>query len=154
MNRFLAYSGAPGRFLYVPRALAKDFSAHLRVYDASRSTINLGTEIPIVSSSAFRYGRFGLSGVPLNPRFRNTLRLYAAEPTEVRVTMGAETHLVALRGSGDSFTPAYAMFSDFPTGAGYTTVIVEPVDPSSAGVWGFISVTNNETQSITTITPQ
>lgn len=149
---YIERSGTPGRFIGVPREDDEHFSAHLRVYDASRSLDNFGTAIPIVRYSEFRHQPFALTGVPLHPRFRNTLRLYAAEETRVRVKIGEQTHVLTLRGNSEPYEPAYAMFSGFPDGSGYVSVIVEPEGPAS--VWGFISVTNNESQHITTITPR
>lgn len=145
----VAYEGKPGRFLYIAPDQAKDFSANLRVYDTSRAAENFGTEIPIVRASAFRTTPFALLGMPGDPRFRGTLRLYADRPTTVTVRFGNTASVVTLHGGATVLDPAYAQIGNVPGGR----VIVEP-DPNGAPVWGFISVTNNETQHITTITPR
>ena len=150
---FAFQTGSPGRFIEVPLDQAEDLSLSLRVYDTSRAAENFGTEIPIVRTRDFRSKPFALTGVPLDPRFRNTLRLYSARPTTVEVKIGNETHHLTLPGSQHHFDPSYAQLTAFPTGTGVTDVIVTPAEHGPA-VWGFISVTNNETQHITTITPQ
>ena len=146
-------TGTPGRFIEVPHSQADDLSLNLRVYDTSRASENFGTEIPIVRRSDFRRNTFALLGAPLDPRFRNTLRLYATGETTVQVKIGSETHELTLRAGQHVFDPAYAQFGAFPTGSGTANVIVTPEENGPA-VWGFISVTNNETQHITTITPR
>ena len=145
----VAYEGTPGRFIYIAADQAKDFSANLRVYDTSRSAENFGTEIPIVRASEFRTTPFALLGVPRDARFRSTLRLYADRPTTVTVRFGDTASLVTLHGGATLHDPAYAQLGDVPGGR----VVIEP-DPNGPAVWGFISVTNNETQHITTITPR
>jgi len=148
-------TGTPGRFLEVPRERVEDLSLTLRVYDTSRSAENRGTEIPIVRTSDFRRKPFALLGVPRDPRFRNTLRLYATGPTTVRVSndVDFEPHTLTLPAGEHVFDPAYAQFTNFPTGNGAMRVYIEPAENGPA-VWGFISVTNNDTQHITTITPR
>ena len=146
-------NGTPGRFVYVAREHAHGFSANLRAYDTSRSAENFGTEVPVVRASEFTVEPFALLGVPRDARFRKTLRIYAAEPTIVTVKGLGAPRTVTLTGGGDPFTPAYAQISDFPEGTGVTDVILEPTW-AGMGVWAFITVTNNETQHITTILPR
>ena len=148
-------TGTPGRFIEIPREHTENVSLTLRVYDTSRSAENRGTEIPIVRTSDFRRKPFALLGVPRDPRFRNTLRLYATGPTTVRVSndVDFEPHTLTLPAGEHVFDPAYAQFTNFPTGNGVMRVYIEPAANGPA-VWGFISVTNNDTQHITTITPQ
>jgi hypothetical protein len=149
-------TGTPGRFIEVPREQVGKLSLNLRVYDTSRSAENFGTAIPIVPRSEFRHQPFALLGVPLDPRFRNTLRVYATGPTKVQVQIGDETQELTLRGGEHVFDPAFAQLTagSFPTGSGTTNVIITPDDPTGPAVWAFISVTNNDTQHITTISPR
>lgn len=149
---FAFQTGSPGRFIEVPFEQAEDLSLSLRVYDTSRAAENFGTEIPVVHRSEFRRKPFTLLDVPTDPRFRNTLRVYAHAETAVRVQFGNETHLLTLRPGAHVFDPAYAQFTAFPTGTQPIRVTITP-DPTGPAVWAFISVTNNETQHITTITP-
>ena len=154
-------TGRPGRFISVPEEDVAALSMNLRVHDVSRSALNFGTEIPIVRERDFILNHITLVGVPTDPRFRNTLRVYSPFPTPLFVTVGDRPPVeIHLNGSGDLFDPAYAMFTDFPVNAGTVRVTVE-VDPSivtllpiEVQMWAFITVTNNDTQAITTITPQ
>lgn len=150
----LNQTGTPGRFIEVPTERKDDLSFSLRVYDTSRSAENYGTEIPIVHTSEFRTKPFVLLGAPRDPRFRNTLRLYAENPTTVTVQIDNQTHTLFLRAGQHIFDPAYAQFTAFPTsGPVGMRVFITPAENGPA-VWGFITVTNNETQHITTITPR
>jgi hypothetical protein len=152
---FIGYDGQPGRFIDIPRTHRQTFSTSLRVYDTSRSAENFGTEIPVVPVDEFMLQPFALLGVPLDAQFRNTLRLYAETPTKVRVQIGdQEPQVVTLTAGPSESHPAYAQFSSFPTGTGTTRVIIERDNRIGPAIWGFISVTNNATQHITTITPR
>ena len=164
----IAYAGAPGSFLYVPKGDADHLAANLRVFDTSRSAENFGTEIPIVREREFTEGpddSITLLGIPSDPRFRNTLRIYSDSESGVEAVVeieGAgvsELHRVTLRSGTNLFEPGYAQFSNFPTGVGPLRVRISPVTvpiptPAPLRLWAFVSVTNNETQHITTITPQ
>jgi IPT/TIG domain-containing protein len=168
-------SGTPGRFIYVPAEEVTDLGTDLRVHDITRAALNLGTEIPVVRSREFvSTERLVLTNVPIDPRFRSTLRIYAAAATNVVVTFlsGARVgppqrieRVLHLEAGHHLFEPAYAAVSDFPaflTGTLPITVTVvqpwspfgSPPQPEPPPMWAFISVTNNETQAITTITPQ
>lgn len=143
--------GQPGLFLYMPKS-APRIQANLRVYDGSRRALNFGTEIPVVQDHEMTDEPIQLLGVPLDPRFRNTLRVYATEATFVTVEYDGVIELVPLRPGATLLDPAYAQYSNFPNGPGTIDVTIRPV--AAAKVWAFISVTNNETQLITTISPQ
>jgi hypothetical protein len=165
-------NGSPGRFVYVAADQVRDLSMNLRVHDITRGAQNFGTEIPIVRESEFRKNRIVLVGVPTDARFRNTLRIYGEMPVDVLITVGdlpaVRTKLVGgisfPGGIGisipDFSKPAYAAFSSFPTGAGTVRVIIEAdpdfvtLLPIETQLWAFVTVTNNETQAISTITPQ
>lgn len=154
----IEYTGKPGRFLYIANS-APDVFANLRVFDASRSAFNFGTEIPVIREHEFIRGPIKLLGVPLDPRFRNTLRIYALEAVPVVVNFGNESHPVTLRAGLNLFEPAYGEFNLFPVGTGTVDVTIAPVLPPVVGIepppmWAFVSVTNNDTQLITTISPQ
>lgn len=144
------YDGTPGRFVYVSREKLDAFAATLHVRDVTRSELNFGTEVPIVRSDRFAT-RILLQGVPTDPRFRSRLLMYAAERAQVTITVERRAPVTrTLEAGADIFAPAYADFSDFPIG-------VEPVNvtiDSAVPIWALVSVTNNDTQLITTITPQ
>lgn len=159
-------SQSVGRFFYVPEGRGEDLVANLRVSDNSKQAESHGVEIPVVRFDEFTANKIVLLGVPVDPKFRNTLRIYGLPEAEgvVQVSVNGVTHQVQLRPSGSLFEPAYGTFTDFPTlddlPAGQNTITVAVgrslgtglVFPSSR-FWAFISVTNNDTQHITTITP-
>ena len=104
------------------------------------------------------------ANVPTDPRFRLTLRIYGLNQGEefVNVSFHDRKLQVPLQPGRDRFTPSYAEVTDFrPLGIEQPremTVLVEvPHSDTTAPatpIWAFITVTNNLTQHITTITPQ
>jgi hypothetical protein len=157
--------GTPGRFISVLAGPAQHLAFHLRVHDVTRTALNFGTEIPVVREREMTTQAIHLIGVPADPRFRNTLRIYATDATALWVTFtdGVDEvrRTVTLVPGRDAFEPAYAMVSDFPafaSGAQQIKVTIEPLPTlhplPQPPFWAFVSVTNNETQVITTITPQ
>ena len=154
------YRGRPGAFLYLPKS-GPEPAMNLRVYDDSRGAFNFGTEIPVVHEREFTTTPIELLGVPLDPRFRHRLRIYATARTSVMVSWSDIATQVMVEPGENEFYPAYAELGDLAAGEGTIDVRVTPssITPpmpglSAPGVWAFISVTNNDTQLITTITPQ
>lgn len=161
-NPAVEYNGTPGRFIYVRRDETPNLAINLRVYDESVAATNFGTEMPVPRFSDFDARRIVLLGVPTDDRFRNLLRIYGFGPSQVTVTVEGQLPVaVFLPAPPDIFTPAYATFSQFPVGVGEVAVTIDamrgPSGPSPViefPIWGFITVTNNELQTITTITPK
>jgi hypothetical protein len=163
----IEYTGTPGRFLYVPNGQAGLLSINLRVHDSTRSALNFGTEMPVPRERDFVSPLESLHflGVPTDPRFRVTLRLYTTtvfSDAFVHID-GHGTFNVPLHPGENVFEPSYAVFSGFPTGGveplRVTVGLLENTSPISGGdlrepFWAFITVTNNETQLISTISPQ
>lgn len=158
-------TGAPGLFVYVPRPRRDDLVMQLRAFDISRETTNFGTEIPVVRENDLLQTPVTLLGVPTDARFRNTLRIYAAEESAFLIRAEGNNGIVleesVWAGPGATiFDPSYVMFNDFPTGAGPLRVTITPLVPivtppaQPVRFWAFISVTNNDTQHITVISPQ
>jgi hypothetical protein len=157
--RAVINDGTPGRFIYVARA-TNTLAAHVRVRDVTRETHNIGTEVPLVRESEFR-GLITLVNDPsvASTQYRSTLRIYSPIPTSVSVVIDFNTPItVDLRGGTTIFEPAYAAFSSFPTQP-WTTIRISAITPPittplPVPVWAFVSLTNNDTQMITTVTPQ
>lgn len=148
-------NGKPGRFLFVDQNHVEALSLNLRVFDVSRAGLNFGTQIPVVRESDFKQGRLTLLGVPGDTRFRNTLRIYAVKPVSVDVLVnGSVNRSVFVAPGATIFDPAYAQIGDLPSGGADMQIsIVEtgPTDGPPTPIWAFVTVTNNETQLITTI---
>jgi hypothetical protein len=157
----VAYTGNPGRMLWIEKNDTVDMSFNLRVHDVTRSALNFGTEIPVVRENDWAINRIVLPGVPADPRFRNTLRIYGQFPFIAKVTVGDRAPVrLTLSDTTTLFDVPYAVFSDFPISSGPVRVTIEaeslvtPVGPSTIPMWAMITVTNNDTQLISTITPQ
>jgi uncharacterized protein (TIGR03437 family) len=160
-------STSPGRFLYVPKSQAAYLTMNLRVLDVTPQSTSQGTEIPVIHASRMSTDPIILAGVPIGNRFRTTLRIYAFDPHPLfgpaiaYVTTVGAPQTVTLQPGRTLFEPAYAEFTSFPIpidrpDAGTINVIIEPRTGdffSGPPMWAFITVTSNDRQQITTITP-
>ncbi|HEX2059390.1 MAG TPA: hypothetical protein VHK90_01485 [Thermoanaerobaculia bacterium] len=170
-GRFLRFSGGTfpnGHALLVPRNEAEDVAFSLRVRDVSRVAEGFGTEIPVVRErELYRNVELTLLDVPLDPRYRAKLRLYAFDPFLTNAGPGAVITIVRANGARSEVhvplartcapkecpsTPMYAAY-DFPAGTEGERVDVYVAMPPEALTWGFVSVTNNTTQQVTIVTP-
>ncbi|HJQ39759.1 MAG TPA: IPT/TIG domain-containing protein [Thermoanaerobaculia bacterium] len=160
----IAYNGTPGRFVFVPTNQADRLWLNLRVYDSTRSTQNFGTELPVVRDrELFRNEPIVFTDVPADPRFRNTLRIYADAAVKVQLQLARdavdfiEVREIDIPAPKNKFDPSYVQIGDLPANAGPLRITITPPQPGQPGfytaLWAFISVTNNDTQLITTIRP-
>lgn len=171
---FRAPTANPARLLYVSRGEAEAISTQLRFSDVSRSTLNGGTELPVVREDGLFSGPLSLLNLPVDSRFRVTLRIYDVALTESRFRVDVYAQEVGTGNikeqsfelsattadSGDfRLSPAYAQFSldailQLPR-VGASPVRLE-ITPLTAGsrFWAFASATNNDTQLVTLVTPQ
>jgi hypothetical protein len=174
--------GTPDRPAAIIQALSADSLAfHLRVQDLSRQAETWGTEVPVVRERDLRTQTFALVNVPVTDGFRNTLRIYDIDgrsEADVRVRVFRVT-LQHAAGPGESSTPdqllgdrilrltppvsawrdpGYLEIGDLNEIASLgdaerVTIEIEPVSPGLR-IWAIVSVTNNATQHVTTVTPQ
>lgn len=162
----------PGHFIIVKRHQLPYVAFNLRVWDMSRKEQTWGTELLVVPEREFRSDRIVLLNLPAGNRFRRTLRIYQGLPPyggggDVRIrAVGMETNEVVWEQQvrlvaehegtiATIYRPAYAEIpvnSQF-RGSEPIRIEVEPLG-SWMKIWAFVSVTNNETQHFTTITPQ
>ncbi|HEX7705776.1 MAG TPA: hypothetical protein VF701_04880 [Thermoanaerobaculia bacterium] len=160
-------------FVNVTKSLADRIFVQLRVHDLSRQSESFGTELPVIRASEMKTTPGEILDIPISSRFRLTFRLYAdqvAVDSVLRVRFvnpdsGSSRELqftVKPRSSaippGEPITTAdlYEEISDISSYAelqGAEAVRIEII-PQTAGVryWAFVSVTNNETQHVTTLT--
>jgi hypothetical protein len=151
-------SDSVGRLLYVPSG-DKNISASLRVYETSRQGENHGVEIPVVRREDFSDDTVALLSVPNDPKFRITLRIYSLNTTATVAHVSFNNYgiEVPMQPSNNIFVPSYAEVSGIHQPEGFPALpdkVRVQVWVNDAPVWAFITVTNNETQHITTITPQ
>lgn len=168
--------GTDGAFLWVPNPLLGAANMSLRVRDISENAQSWGTAIPIVKPGEFA-PRLVIIDIPTDARYRGMLRIYAAgvspQTVEYRVfrendDMPVVTERVELHGI---VHPAPVLMAEHPAyiqidlltpevRAAGERVWIEidnlgaTVSPPPPSIWAFVSVTNNETQQITTMVPQ
>ncbi|MFL6247066.1 MAG: hypothetical protein ACJ74H_13630 [Thermoanaerobaculia bacterium] len=159
-------TGNPGRFMVLDGEDVDAISMNLRVRNISENAVDYGAEIPVVRESEFRINEIAFYGVPSDPNFRNMLRVYSTAPVDVLITVENESiHdplpvRVRLTGATDMLDPAYGVFTAFPqqVGAVKVRIVADPdfvsLLPVEVPLWAFITVTNNTTNAISTITPQ
>jgi hypothetical protein len=163
----------PSQLLYVLRSEEPEISMTLRVADVSRSTLNAGTDVPVVRESELLDGTAQLFDIPMDGQhFRVLLRVYDLTYTnaEYSVRLYGEDGL-SEPVHGATLTATSAMAGDFRNEAAYAQldltallqlrqvwppsvrVEIVPLTPGSR-YWAFASITNNETQLVTLVTPQ
>jgi hypothetical protein len=151
----------------LPLNQAEDVAFQLRVSDLSRSATAAGTEIPVVREPQFRASTVHLLNVPTDDRFRLALRVFEMNldhaQFSVRVidqsTNGVlSTHLLTtVDDSPGGFVPGFVEMDDLLAGAASPPAYVRlEIEPLTAGVafWSYVSITNNDSQQITLVTPQ
>jgi hypothetical protein len=157
--------------LYFPeRRLGSSLRYGLHVRDLSRSSQDVGTQIPVVFP---RQTTFDLSllDVPADARYRRMLRIYDVDGVERSVTVTVVS-MGPLSTPGETFTvlltngctssvcnaPAYAAINLDPVVARVVSGGFVRVRVSSplhdARLWAVVTATNNETQHVTAYMPQ
>lgn len=163
-----------GAIFRVERSRTNDIHFGARLHELSRRLNTWGTEIPVVREPDFIRGRnVVLLDAPKSTEFRMTLRIFdlngMGSGFRVRYVDrdGIRLHetVVTLKPNDDPVTrgferfPGYFQTTDFSSvhsereRDGRFRVEIEPLDPS-AEYWTFLTVTHNETQHVTFITPQ
>ncbi len=166
----------PAVFVYVRKDDAAKIHLNARVRDMARQAETWGTEIPAVRESELRTGSFTLMPLPHDPKFRQTLRVYDADArpnaqVAIRVFADDESAPRAIIVKNFATHPSWATTALLPARPGYIQldpqaeagnallgakelwIEVMPLTPGLR-TWGFVSVTNNATGHVTTITPQ
>jgi hypothetical protein len=150
-----------GAILLAPRPEAPDLAFGLRARDTSRHAEGLGTRIPVVREKDMVHGEsIELLDVPVDPRYRVKVRIYLAGPTvledlpgSMSIVRGASAEKVDfMMTPAEGNVPAYAEI-DLPAGATHERVNLIITPPLDATAWAFATVTNNQTQQVTIITP-
>lgn len=173
----------PMGLIYYPRKrFVEDLSFGSRIFDVSRSTLNAGTEIPVVRERDFHFDVITLVDVPLTEGFRVALRAYDPDQHDgaqlqmtivdpvTGSTIGERTLMLSYpirTAIPDPFPnrPAFVFVNDLqdmvrsmlPAGSSVQRFNIHLTPrPVTSGVrfWAFASVTNNVTQVVTTVSPQ
>jgi hypothetical protein len=167
-------AGNTGAFVYIPKRLVDNVTVSLRVHDTTRDSDSWGTEVPVVPETQFKREAV-LVGVPTDARYRTLLRVYSynASETPVRIDLRDDatgellTTQSALLKSGipsvstttPPTAPAYAQIALdsilAPFAATHSRIRAEVTSTFAPAppIWAFVSITNNATQQVTTVTP-
>lgn len=151
-----------GVVLFVPRGSDVSFTSHVR--DVSRDASQWGTEMPVVRERDTRE-TIVFANVPFDPRYRLQLRIYGIDGVSSPLIVSAGPpafRQVELRGPCtetpcNSSEPAYASLDlgqIFPGLTSRNTIILQQQLDQPRRLWAFITVTNNDTQHVTVISPQ
>jgi hypothetical protein len=176
VNGFI-HTGAEvnGQFVYVRAADAEKVSMNARTWDQSRYEQTAGAGIAIPTESKFGDVNV-LLNIPVAPEYRHTLRiydadgrdgarvairLYANDEQQPRVTLdrtlAAPDDRPQITTARLPVHPAFAQLQLDQVmelgGVESVRAEVEPLDDGVA-IWSFVSITNNATHHVTTVTPQ
>jgi hypothetical protein len=159
----------PAYVVVVYKPVVHQLSFQARVFDRSRSATDWGTEIPVIRESDAVRSRIQLLRIPTSPQFRLTLRVYGFDPrTDVLLRLFDEEEesllgerLITLGDANpNSAGPQYWQTTDVAgtfgtsfTDREFVRIEVTRLNEQDR-IWAFASVTHNETQHVTTITPQ
>jgi hypothetical protein len=160
-----------GAFLFVPLGLDAPLAFSAHIVDQSRSTTDLGAEMPLVRAEDTAH-TIRLLEVPVEDRYRARLRVYDYDSVNGRRV------IVLMRSAGAIITsreltltgvpvcvttpclpgrPAFGVLDldQIPELRGHDVVDVTVASRTrEARIWAFVSVTNNETQAVTLYSPQ
>ena len=171
---FAPPGGNPSVILYMSRPASRDVSFGLRFADVSRSALNTGAEVPVIRENEMLHRAAELHNVPMGHTARVMLRIYdiAYTSSQFRVTLHRQSEQDEPALHSVTLTTATAQTGDFRSAAAYAqfdvTALLElddrewpeavrieltPLTPGSRW-WGFASITNNQTQLTTLVTPQ
>lgn len=168
-------AGGLGIFLHVEKGRLQDFHFWLRVFNLTRIRQSLGTEVPVVREDDAFSTRIALIGIPLEAKFRLALRIYAINresERRARVKIYAEESGTVLvdrianlgsDGIASELNPYAQSFDVLDLVGAFPQLISENTQrlrveitsvSSDLRFWAFVAATNNETQEVTTFTPQ
>lgn len=169
----IGFTPSGGQFIHIAADEVDKVAINGRFYDESRLTETAGTELPIVRMRDFRTSTVALIGIPVAPQYRHTLRVYEGDSrnTHVAIRVYADDETAprlattraltrAVEQTEPTFTPYYPGYAELALGQllaldGIETLRVE-LEPLEAGtrIWGFVSITNNDTHHVTLVSPQ
>ena len=160
---------APAAIMWIPINELGELRLSARFRDTSRQAQSLGSELPIVYESDLRTGPLHILDIPTDPRYRVNLRVYdldarANNTITIRsiamsgpetMSMGPIPVNVVEEAVSEYYGYAQVAIDSIVGTSHYPSVRIE-VTPSNAStrLWGFVTVTNNETQQTTVISPQ
>jgi hypothetical protein len=162
----LVNNGNPwGHVLYAMRGTAGSLDFASRIRDTSRQALTAGTEVPVAHERDFR-SRLRFMNIPVDARYRVTLRLWSLSGgsqfiATVDSIPAQQVPLSVSRIPGASMDFASADITALvakgignPTNLTISSSIFESIGTPPAQIWGILSITNNDTQQVTIVSPQ
>jgi hypothetical protein len=165
----------PGFFIAIPVPFPPQLGEQnvwmsLRTFDSSTAAKSAGTEIPLVRVDQFIKTAFALPAVPSNDHTRSRLRLYGIGNGVVNLRIvGVNTNqelmntTVSLTGGDvpvpnffgvpEVKFPSYAELAIPDFSASDSAVRVEITPAGGLLTWGFVSVTDDQSQQFTIVSP-
>jgi len=164
----------PGFFVTIPVPFPLQIGSNnvwmsLRTFDSSTAAKSAGTEIPLVRVQDFIKDPFALA-VPANDHSRSRLRLYGIGNGQVNVRVvglttnqelmniavsltGGDTPQLNFFGVPEVTFPSYAELGipDFSASDSMVRVVITPA--TGFLTWGFVSVTDDQSQQFTIVSP-
>jgi len=161
-TRQLINDGNPwGHVLYALRGTTGSLAFASRIRDTSRQSQTAGTEVPVVRESDFR-GELRFLNIPVDARYRVTLRLWSLSDDGLFIATVDSTPaqfqgltLAKIPGTSMSFgsmdvTSLLTKANNNPTNLSVMSPSNVPFAPA---IWGTLSITNNDTQQVTIVSP-
>ncbi|MEA2163844.1 MAG: hypothetical protein QOK37_1971 [Thermoanaerobaculia bacterium] len=162
----LLNNGNPwGHVLYAMRGTSGNLDLASRIRDSSRQALTAGTEVRVARERDFR-SRLRFMNIPVDARYRVTLRLWSlggGSPFVATVdsipAQQVPLSMMQIPGTPMSFASAditslIARGIGNPTNLTVAQSIFESIGTPPAQIWGIVSITNNDTQQVTIVTPQ
>lgn len=174
LDLWITPSNGRAALLWIGRPENEQVSFNLRIQDLSRQALTWGTEIPVVRESEAFTTTIDLLNIPTDSRFRQALRIYELFP-ETGSSKDVAMRIYPLDSNQPIVTESLRLQLDprespwtrplelrildlvgaYPVLTAFQQIRIE-IEPLTPGMrfWSFVSVTNNDTQHVTTITPQ
>lgn len=149
-----------GLIATIPRALLDTAAFSSRIRDVSRNHLNAGTELRVITEDMMR-AELVIPNVKFDEHYRYTLRVYDIDSISRKVIVR-----MTLPGGGEEIgATELTLLAEGAGTPGYATV--ELLNPGNASqvdlritglgahprLWAFVSATNNDTQLVTTYSP-
>jgi hypothetical protein len=160
----------PAMRLWPPLADSDKLHFTVQLRELSTDPYGPGVQIPVVHSKDMRKGRLSLTGVPTDPRFRSTLRIYSHLWATMHIHLrdaatGEDLHALAVEGwtitDVDPFTVhTFHELLEHPLvrSRERVRIDIEALSPYDGvpryDVWAMLTLTDNLTQRVAVYTPQ
>jgi len=156
-----------GHVLYAMRGTIDSVDFTSRIRDTSRQSQTAGTEVPVVRERDFR-GQLRFENIPVDSRFRTMLRMWSLGTypqfivlVEPGINIVAPLSVTLIPGTSMYFASAdvTSLLPQAKTNpvrvtiypSGYPSYLSPVLFPK---IWGMLSITNNDTQQVTIVSPQ